>query len=275
MAPLWIVSLFVTSTETVLVALVTQTSGAIQVALTVFVLVFPVLVGAAFFQILWFRPWVFYAPNEYGNIDPTKFVGALSQAMRAQKTSADLSSLTPLSNMTPPRANRGTELPTGWYALGSGRNDYEFGVDDRVSHTGKRSGYTKSIRPSEGFGALSQIFKADLFRGKRVKMIGFAKSEDVKNSAGLWMRVDGPDGKVLGFDNMSSRPIKDTTGWTKYQIVLDVPESSIDIAFGILLDGEGKIWCDTFSFEVVDQNTPTTAMDLDYPERPVNLDFEE
>jgi hypothetical protein len=55
---------------------------------------------------------------------------------------------------------------------------------------------------------------------------------------------------------MSTRPIKGTTGWTKYQIVLDVPESSIDIAFGTLLDGEGEIWCDTFSFEVVDQNTP-------------------
>src|SRR5437879_12410340 len=99
MAPLWIVSLFVTSTETVLVALVTQTSGAIQVALTVFVLVFPVLVGAAFFQILWFRPWVLSAPNEYGNIDPLKFVGALSQAVRAQKKSADLSRFTTRSNI--------------------------------------------------------------------------------------------------------------------------------------------------------------------------------
>jgi hypothetical protein len=274
--PLWIVSLFVTLTETVLGFALTQTTGGVQMALTVFVLGFPVLVASAFFKTLWSMAWVFYSPNEYGNTDPERFIGALAQAQmaRSEKTAEELSRAMPRPVITPAQTRHDIGLPSGWYAWGSGRNDYEFGVDDRVYHAGKRSGFTRSIRPSEGFGALSQIFKADAYRGKRLKMTAFVRTQDVENAAGLWMRVDGPDGKLLGFDNMSTRPIKGTTGWTKYQIVLDVPESSIDIAFGTLLDGEGEIWCDTFSFEVVDQNTPTTAMDLDYPGQPVNLDFE-
>ena len=57
--------------------------------------------------------------------------------------------------------------------------------------------------------------------------------------------------------------------------VLDVPNDSIDIAFGALLVGDGWIWCDTFEFETVDTDTLTTdATDFVYPDHPLNLDFE-
>jgi len=64
--PLWIVALFVSLTETVLGIAVTQTSGNIQAALTVFVLAFPVVIAGAFFGILWHKPYVFYPPTEFG-----------------------------------------------------------------------------------------------------------------------------------------------------------------------------------------------------------------
>jgi hypothetical protein len=80
LTPLWIVSLFVTLTETVLGTAATQTAGNIQLALTVFVLIFPVFVAGAFFLILWHRSWVFYSPNEYGTLDPAKYVEVLAQA---------------------------------------------------------------------------------------------------------------------------------------------------------------------------------------------------
>src|SRR5579884_3659757 len=62
--PLWVVSLFVSLTETVLGVGVIHTSGGIQVALTTFMIVFALLVAAAFFLILGFRPYVFYPPTE-------------------------------------------------------------------------------------------------------------------------------------------------------------------------------------------------------------------
>ncbi|HJR06019.1 MAG TPA: hypothetical protein VJ842_01885 [Pyrinomonadaceae bacterium] len=64
--PLWIVALFVSLTEIVLGVAVTQTQGGIQIALTVFVLAFPVLIAGMFFTILWHKPYVFYPPTEFG-----------------------------------------------------------------------------------------------------------------------------------------------------------------------------------------------------------------
>lgn len=58
LTPLWVVSIFVSLTETVLGVGVIRTSGGIQVALTVFVIAFAVLVASGFFLILWFRPYV-------------------------------------------------------------------------------------------------------------------------------------------------------------------------------------------------------------------------
>jgi hypothetical protein len=80
MTPLWIISLFVGLSETVLGVAATQITGNLQVALVWFVMLFPLGCAAAFFAILWFRPWVFYAPSEYGGVDPNKFVKTLAQA---------------------------------------------------------------------------------------------------------------------------------------------------------------------------------------------------
>lgn len=78
--PLWIVAAFVTLTEAVLGIALTQVTGGVQVALTVFVISFALLVAGAFFVILWNRPYVFYPPSEYGDIDPQKFMSAIRDA---------------------------------------------------------------------------------------------------------------------------------------------------------------------------------------------------
>jgi hypothetical protein len=65
--PLWIVALFVSLTELVLGVAVTQTQDGIQISLTAFVIIFPVLIATMFFVILWFKPYVFYPPTEFGN----------------------------------------------------------------------------------------------------------------------------------------------------------------------------------------------------------------
>jgi hypothetical protein len=93
-------------------------------------------------------------------------------------------------------------------------------------------------------------------------MSAWAKADGVADWAGLWMRVDGPDtrktGKSLSFDNMQNQPIKGTSDWTRYEIVLDVPQATIALAFGILLEGKGEVWLDDVQFTVVGPDTPTT-----------------
>jgi len=166
--------------------------------------------------------------------------------------------------------------PTGWYAAGSHREDYEIGVDHRVVHGDRFSGYIKSLPSPKGFGTLMQEIKANKYEGKRLRLSGFVKTEKVQNWAGLWMRVDGKDNKSVSFDNMQDRPIKGTLDWKKYEIVLEVPKDSVRIAFGILLNGQGQVWIDDLSLEVVGEDVPTTNLKvkIELQEEPINLDFE-
>src|SRR5207247_5970898 len=113
------------------------------------------------------------------------------------------------------------------------------------------------------YGALTQAFKADKFRGQRLRMTAYVKSRDVENSAGLWMRIEGFDGKgnySLSSDYMGDRPIKGTNDWKQYEVVLDVPnEGSAAIYFGMLLAGKGQVWVDDFKLEAVDKTVKTTG----------------
>ena len=97
------------------------------------------------------------------------------------------------------------------------------------------------------------------YQGKTVKMTGYIKSENVKNWAGLWMRVDFYSSKVLAFDNMQSRGIKGSKDWEKYEVVLFVPEHSTDISYGVLLDGTGQIWMKDIAIEIVNDAVAETG----------------
>jgi hypothetical protein len=78
--PLSIIAAFLSLTEAVLGIALTRVSGGVQVALTTFVICFPLLVAAPFFFILWNRAYVFYAPSEYGSVNPSDFMSAMRNA---------------------------------------------------------------------------------------------------------------------------------------------------------------------------------------------------
>ena len=147
-----------------------------------------------------------------------------------------------------------------WFKAGSKPYLYEIGKDEKVKHNEQVSYYLKSINKIEdGFGNIMRQIIPDEYRGKRIKLTGTIKSENIDNWAGMWMRVDGPEpGKSLQFDNMQNRPIKGSNEWTNYEIVLDVPENSTGIAYGVLVSGNGQIWFSSLSFEVVGTDVPST-----------------
>lgn len=170
------------------------------------------------------------------------------------------------------------ETPKGWFAAGSHPKEYEMKLDRAVTHGGKGSASLKSVAAkTSGFGTLMQTFGADSFRGKRVRLSGYVRAKDVGDWSGLWMRVDGPRNQTLAFDNMQQRAVKGTRDWQKYEIVLDVPDEAVEIAFGVLLTGKGEVWVDDLKFEEVGKEVPTTggASSQRAPKGPKNLDFEE
>ena len=63
--PLWVISALLGLCEVVTGVVGTQVTGNIQLMLTIFVVVFPVLIAVAFFTILWIKPYVFYPPGDF------------------------------------------------------------------------------------------------------------------------------------------------------------------------------------------------------------------
>src|SRR5262249_36562527 len=151
----------------------------------------------------------------------------------------------------------------------------------------KASGSVRSTgNDADGFGTFTQAFRADQYRGKRLRMSGFIKSEGIEGSAGLWIRVDGKEKAGLAFDNMRTRPVKGTTDWKKYEVVLDIPAEAEEIYFGFLVAGKGRGWVDDLAFEAVGKDVATTGLPVqpmnrvgelikDLPAEPRNLDFEQ
>jgi len=89
------------------------------------------------------------------------------------------------------------------------------------------------------------------------------------------MRVDGPGDITLSFDNMYDRPITGTTDWRRYSIVLDVPTRSVDISYGLILDGIGCAYLDGVTLESVGDDVETTGAKEALPRCPVNPNFAE
>lgn len=174
-----------------------------------------------------------------------------------------------------------TKLPNdikGWFLAGSSPGSYTIGVVKDAQRNGN-VGYIKSKNTEitvQEFGTIMQQFTPKDYLGKKVKLTGYLKSANVKAWAGMWMRVDGNDKKVLSFDNMQDRPIRGTTDWTKYEIILNVPKESKLLAYGVLLSGNGSVWLDDFKFEILQSDEEPTGSGVSFKlDKPTNTGFEE
>ncbi|WP_437973987.1 hypothetical protein WMF11_36120 [Sorangium sp. So ce295] len=205
----------------------------------------------------------------------------IEEAMLGSLLAAALVGVGPLdarANEPMATTENAVDSPAGWSLAGSKPKAYNVGVDSKVKRSGKAAAFLRSVSdPDDGFGTLMQTISAVEFRGKRVRLQGWVKSENVKGWAGLWMRVDGRHEHALAFDNMSDRAIKGTTDWTQYHVVLDADKAAESISFGTLLTETGALWIDDLELSPVPTTVPTTELSLakTLPPRPVNLGFDD
>lgn len=164
----------------------------------------------------------------------------------------------------------------GWMLAGNLPQAYEMTrvLDTRSNGGGAASLKSKSQNP-DGFGTILQWFRADAYRGTRLRLSAEVKAAGVVGSAGLWMRIDAPHqtlhfdnvpwtrvngpSATLGFDNMLERPIKGTSDWQRYDVVLDVPAESAEIYHGLLLRGGGQVWLADVRLDAVGVDVPVTG----------------
>ncbi len=131
-----------------------------------------------------------------------------------------------------------------WETFGTG--NHLVAIDPEISQNGKNSVFIGSENDKTTFKAIGFDIPAT-FDGKKVKLTGYIKTENVAEHAGLWMRID----PSVAFDNMENRPISGTTDWTKYEIELMLkPSQAKQIVVGGLLIGAGKMWIDNLEVTV-------------------------
>src|SRR5439155_21787538 len=135
--------------------------------------------------------------------------------------------------------------------------DYDNGIDAQVKRTpqGEAAGVirrlTPNAKPQDGARRGMNIPILQPYRGKRIRLTAYLKSENVDPAAGLGVIIIGPGGKILANDDMGGRAVIGTTDWQRYEVVADVPEDAERMDLTALLRGSGTLWVDSMQVEIV------------------------
>lgn len=176
-------------------------------------------------------------------------------------------------------ANAETPLPSGWQrqaVLGADRV-CTAGTDTVLGAQVRRKLTVECARATDGSMSVLQTIAADDYRGKRMRFAARVRTDNVRGWSGLFMRVSGPDARVLAFDDMSTRPLRGTLDWRDVQVILDVEPGAASISFGLRLsDGPGQVWGEAFRFEEVPADDPSISINLRplLPAKPQNLELQ-
>jgi len=190
------------------------------------------------------------------------FIGGCRQNEENTPTSSTPAYVVPLND------NNNDGFPDGWdnASVPQYREDYEIVLDTTTGYKDETSLLLQTDKeiPTDGFGAaMRELNSIGQFKGQRVQLSGYIKTENVSEWAGLWFRVDGVGrGNQLAFDNMYDRAPTGTTDWQYFSLVLDIPgDVGISrIFYGFLLGGSGKAWADDIQFDIVGEDVDVTDM---------------
>lgn len=135
--------------------------------------------------------------------------------------------------------------PPGWQLYGPA-GQHAVVSSGAAAHEG-RFGVEIVARVAEPshVGGLIQSFDAAPYRGRRLTMSAAAMS--LGGAGRLWIRINGPDGRLLFAEGMMDRPIL-SEDWARYAIDADVPADARSIVFGFAVEGLGAARVDDFRF---------------------------
>lgn len=152
------------------------------------------------------------------------------------------------------------QVPKGWLSAGSPQ-DYRIGIDRQFLYRGKPSLFLRSLtREPKGSAAVSQEFRAQRYRGRRVRLSAMLRTERVERGVLLSLRESSGGGD--GAQATGSQ------AWKPYTLVIDIPDDADIIEFRLSLSGTGTVWASNFDFREVSRSVPLTK-----PLAPRNLNF--
>ncbi len=143
----------------------------------------------------------------------------------------------------------------GWTFVEGPSQHFDWGIDTSMIHQGNPSFFLKTKEgASKGKGGLQQAFLADEYRGKRLRLSSFLKTENVEGGTALWIQIEGVN-ETLRPANAQEHVLQGTHGWVRRELSVEVPQESISVVLGLTLVGRGHIWLSDVRLEVVDENT--------------------
>ncbi len=141
-----------------------------------------------------------------------------------------------------------------------------------------RSAYALVARAQNagaGFTSATATFPAAAAAGHRIRFSGAIRTEDVRDGfAGLWWRADAGAKHGVAFDNMHEQGIQGTRPWRRYELTLDIPDSTTNVNFGCLLSGSGTAWFDSLAVEVDGRpyaGDPSLDLSLERSDHPIGF----
>ena len=147
--------------------------------------------------------------------------------------------------------------PPGWDFQYLTTGGCELEVSRAVAHSGSSSVLVKDKKDHEDPGCaavLAQHVRADAYRGKRVRVSAFLRTEGFRGEVALVMSVRSEQ-RQLGFSMMERRVTSAATDWGEYSVVLEIPADSLLFTFNINVFGNGRVWADSITVDVVPDST--------------------
>lgn len=141
-----------------------------------------------------------------------------------------------------------------WVIGGSSSNSYEIGVDNNSFYSVAPSFYIKSTSENiknDVNGTLTQRLKPDKYKGKRIKISAYVKSEypeKIGNTSYFYISGHSDEDAV--------KTIYNTKDWQQLAFVVDIPETAKYFDYGVSLWGTGQIWIDDLKIKIVDKSVP-------------------
>jgi serine/threonine protein kinase len=146
--------------------------------------------------------------------------------------------------------------PSGWFDsrgfVGGASSSYDVRVvphDDAPSARCVRL-HGEGVDP-RSFGSLMQRCPARHLAGRDVRLEIEIRTSDLSGWGGAWLRADDENTALL-FDNMHDRPIRGSTGWTRYVLSARLPAGTVWLNYGVLLAGPGTLWAGRVHVSVQD-----------------------
>ena len=154
----------------------------------------------------------------------------------------------------PPSDPQRMLVPKDWLLRGTGPDSYDAKIDRGEVFTGlvsvQLSSHDKDVANTKS-ASLMQSIAADPWVGKRVEFSIRTKAAGLRQHVDAWIRATDAGKAVIAYDHFET--MYDKPEWRKRSVVLDIPWSAAEIAYGVSLNGVGTVWMDNAQLLPVDK----------------------